>query len=233
MSAPVVRVTLRCFAGVREALGTDLLTVEVEAGTTAEALRQKLAAQMPALQRVPVAFAVNRDYARGDTVLRDGDEVAFIPPISGGSGAHDLFRFDLQHEPIDTRALEAECRTDGDGAVVTFAGTTRDTNEGAAVVSLRYEAYPEMAQKVMCTLFESAITRFPITRARVAHRLGEVPVGEASVVVVVSSPHRGPAFDACRYLMDRLKGEVPIWKLEQLRDGGGTRWVGDLPRPAH
>lgn len=233
MSGSVVRVTLRCFAGVREAVGTDVLNVDVQVGTTAEGLRQKIAAQVPALHRVPVAFAVNRDYARADTVLRDGDEVAFIPPISGGSGANDLFRFDLLRGPIDARALEAECRTDGDGAVVTFAGTTRDTNEGAGVVALSYEAYPEMAQKVMCTLFESAITRFPITRARVAHRLGDVPVGQASVVVVVSAPHRGPAFDACRYLMDRLKGEVPIWKLEQLRDGGGTRWVGDLPRPGH
>jgi molybdopterin synthase catalytic subunit len=84
----------------------------------------------------------------------------------------------------------------------------------------------------MCGIFEEAIKRFPITRARVAHRLGEVPVGEASVVVVVSSPHRGPAFDACRYLMDRLKHEVPIWKLEQLRDGDAVRWVGELPKGA-
>jgi molybdopterin synthase catalytic subunit len=89
-----------------------------------------------------------------------------------------------------------------------------------------------MANKVMCTLFEEAVKRFPITRARVVHRLGEVPIGEASVVVVVAAPHRGPAFDACRFLMDRLKNEVPIWKLEQLRDGNGVRWVGDLPRPA-
>ena len=221
--------TLRCFAAVREALGTDSRQVEVPAGTTVEGLRQSLIAQAPALARVAVAFAVNRDYARPDTPLRDGDEVAFIPPISGGSGANDLFRFDLVDGDIDPRPLETECRTDADGAVVTFAGTTRDHNDGAAVVSLRYEAYAEMAQKVMCALFEDAITRFPITRARVVHRLGEVPVGQASVVVVVASPHRGPAFDACRFLMDRLKNEVPIWKLEQLRDGRGERWVGDLP----
>jgi molybdopterin synthase catalytic subunit len=132
---------------------------------------------------------------------------------------------------IDVRALEAECRTDADGAVVTFSGTTRSRNDGAEVVSLRYEAYTEMANKVMCGLFEEAIKRFPITRARVVHRLGDVPVGEASVVVVVASPHRGPAFDACRGLMDRIKNEVPIWKLEQLRDGAAVRWVGELPRP--
>ena len=226
-----IEVTLRCFAAVREARGTGTLTVDVPAGTTAEGLRQLLAERAPQLLRVPVAYAVNRDYARADTVLAAGDEVAFIPPISGGSGGPELYRFDLVHGALDPRALEQQCRTDADGAVVTFTGTTRDHNDGAAVLALRYEAYTEMAQRVMCGLFEETIKRFPITRARVAHRLGEVPVGEASVVVVVASPHRGPAFDACRHLMDRVKHEVPIWKREQLRDAQGTRWVGDLPRP--
>jgi molybdopterin synthase catalytic subunit len=230
MHESTLRVTLRCFAAVRETLGKDELAVEVPAGTTIDGLRQRLAAEWPGLARIPLAFAVNRDYARGDCVLRDGDEVAFIPPISGGSGARDLYRFDLVQAPIEPRALEAECRTDADGAVVTFLGTTRDHNAGAAVERLQYEAYPEMAQRVMCALFEEAIKRYPITRARVVHRLGDVPVGEASVAVVVASPHRGPAFDACRFLIDRLKNEVPIWKREQLRAGEGARWIGDLPR---
>lgn len=225
-----IEVTVRCFAAVREALGRDSLVVAVAEGATVADLLRQLAHDAPKLGRLPLAFAVNRDYARNDTVLRSGDEVAFIPPISGGSGAHDLFRFDLVAGAIDPRALERECRTDGDGAVVTFAGTTRDHNEGAAVLSLRYEAYAEMASKVMGGIFEEAVKRFPITRARVAHRLGDVPVGETSVLVVVSSPHRGPAFDACRWLMDRVKHEVPIWKREQLRDANGTRWIGELPR---
>ena len=239
---PRIAVTVRCFAAVRDALGTAALVVELPMGTTVAELRARLGAEAPALLRLPLAFAVNRDYARADTVLGDGDEVAFIPPISGGSGgggsasggagAAAAYRFDLQTAPLDARGLEHECRTDADGAVVTFTGTTRDHNEGAAVVSLRYEAYTEMAHKVMCGLFEETIKRFPITRARVAHRLGDVPVGEASVIVVVASPHRGPAFDACRFLMDRVKHEVPIWKREQLRDGDGTRWVGELPKPA-
>ena len=231
-SAGPIHVTLRCFAAVRDILDTDTVTVEVEAGTTARGMLEKLGQQYPALLRVPVAFAVNRDYARADSVLSDGDEVAFIPPISGGSGAQDLYRFDLTEGELDPRALEQECRTDRDGAVVTFAGTTRDHNEGAQVLSLSYEAYTEMAQRVMCVLFEEAVKRFPITRARVAHRLGEVPVGEASVIVVVASAHRGPAFEACRFLMDRLKDEVPIWKREKLCDGAGERWIGDLPKPA-
>ena len=98
--------------------------------------------------------------------------------------------------------------------------------------SLEYEAYAEMAAPLAERLFVDAQARFSITRARIAHRLGPVAVGEASVVVVVSAPHRGPAFDACRYLMERLKHELPIWKREQLRDGGGTRWIGELPRPS-
>lgn len=230
--APTIQVTLRCFAAVREQLGVDELKVELPAGATVEALRQRLGQRCPGLLRLPLAFAVNRDYARADSELRDGDEVAFIPPISGGSGAHDLYRFDLVSAPIAAAPIEAECRTDADGAVVSFAGTTRNHNDGAAVVSLAYEAYAEMAQKVMCGLFEEAIKRFPITRARVVHRLGVVPVGETSVLVVVASPHRGPAFDACRFLIDRLKSEVPIWKRELLRDDGGERWIGELPRPA-
>lgn len=225
-----IRVRVRCFASVRECLGQDVFDVDLAIGTSVAQLLALLARQAPALERLPLAFAVNRDYARSETVLRDGDEVAFIPPISGGSGRGDLYRFELVDGPIDPRALEAEVRTDRDGAVVTFAGTTRDHNDGAAVLGLAFEAYAEMAQKVMCAIFEAAIKRFPITRARVVHRLGEVPIGEASVVVVVSSPHRAPAFDACRYLMDRLKNEVPIFKREHLVGGSGERWVGDLPQ---
>jgi molybdopterin synthase catalytic subunit len=229
--ADPIRVTVRCFAAVREALASDVLTVELPAGATMADLRAQLGARAPALQRLPLAFAVNRAYAAAGTVLRSGDEVALIPPISGGGGPADLYRFELVNGPIDVRALEAEVLTPRDGARVTFAGTTRDHHDGAAVESLGYEAYPEMAQKVMCEIFEAAVKQFAITRARVVHRLGDVPVGEASVVVVVAAEHRAPAFDACRFLMDRLKNEVPIWKRERLRDGGGSRWVGELPRP--
>ncbi len=231
MNDATVRITVRCFAAVREVLGADELVVELPSGTTVDGLRQHLGRERPALLRLPLAFAVNRGYATAATVLSTGDEVAFIPPISGGADGLAPFLFTLCRGVIDPRQLEAECRTDADGAVVTFAGTTRDHNEGAAVVSLRYEAYEEMAQQVMAKLFAAAQEQFAITRARIVHRLGEVPIGESSVVVVVSAPHRGPAFDACRFLMDRLKHEVPIWKQEQLREGDALRWVGELPRP--
>jgi molybdopterin synthase catalytic subunit len=195
-------------------------------------LQATLAVRAPSLRRLPLAFAVNRQYAPTERVLADGDEVALIPPISGGAGDPVAARIDLVAGALDPRALEAECRTDADGAIATFHGTTRNHNQGAAVLSLHYEAYAEMVDSVMAAIFAAARERFAITRIRVAHRLGDVPVGATSVVVVVSAPHRGPAFDACRYVMDRLKHEAPIWKRELLRDDAGERWIGELPRPA-
>jgi MoaE-MoaD fusion protein len=222
-----VKVTVRCFAAVREALGREVLDVDVPEGTTVLGLREQLATDAPDLQRLPLAYAVNQDYADGETKLSDGDEVAFIPPISGGSEP-ETFRFDLSHESLDPRPLEQEVRSDQDGAVVTFAGVTRDHNDGKAVMGLRYECYDEMARKVMDRLFADALDRFAISRVRVAHRVGKVPVGEASVLVVVAAEHREPAFEATRWLMDRLKAEVPIFKKEDLADGR-SQWVGDLP----
>ncbi len=223
-----MQVTVRCFAAAREALGEEVLQLDVADGATVADLKAALLARAPALQRVAMVCAVNREYATAERRLAAGDEVAFIPPISGGAGP-ELFRFDLSDAPLDARALEAEARSDHDGAVVTFAGVTRDHHDGQAVISLAYEAYPEMAAKVMVGIFEEAVARFAIGRVRVAHRLGEVPVGEASVVVVVAAAHRGPAFDACRFVMDRLKSAVPIFKRERLAGGAGDRWVGDLP----
>ncbi|MHC4515348.1 MAG: molybdopterin converting factor subunit 1 [Planctomycetota bacterium] len=231
-----MKITVRCFAQVRELLGQEVLEVDVPVGTTVAGLRELLAADAPDLARLPLAYAVNQDYADGERALTQGDEVAFIPPISGGSGAEEQpedFGFDLSQEPLDPRALEATVRSDRDGAVVTFAGVTRNHHDGKTVLGLSYECYEEMARKVMDRLFAAAADRFAISRVRVAHRLGEVPVGEASVLVVVAAEHRGPAFEAARWLMDRLKEQVPIFKKEQLAgpDGsqGESRWVGDLP----
>ena len=225
-----MKITVRCFASVRELLGAETLELEVPDGTTVEQLKARLAEQAPDLLRLPVAYAVNQDYAEAQRPLQNGDEVAFIPPISGGSGQADLYRFDLTSAVLDPRPLESEVRTDRDGAVVTFAGVTRNHNEGADVALLRYECYEPMARKVMGQIFEAAVKRFEIGRARVVHRLGDVPIGETSVLVVVAAEHRGPAFEACQFLMDRLKAEVPIFKQEQLLGGDGTtRWVGELP----
>lgn len=224
-----MKITVRCFASVRDLLGAGVLEVDVPAGTTLGGLKEVLARRAPDLARLPFAFAVNRDYAPPDRVLAERDEVALIPPISGGSPTGERFGFELTAGPLDPRALEQQVRTDRDGAVVTFAGVTRDHHEGQAVAGLRYEAYDEMARSLMQRLFAECAGRFPITRARVQHRLGAVAIGEASILVVVSAVHRAEAFDACRWLMDRIKEQLPVFKQERLA-GGGERWVGDPPR---
>src|SRR5688572_24253245 len=190
LASPCVRVTVRCFAAVREALGRDTFAIDVPPGSTVADLKNLLAQQAPAVLKVTAVCAVNRTYAAPERVLVDGDEVAFIPPISGGAGP-ELFRFVFSRQRLDARALEDEVRSDQDGAIVTFTGVTRDHHEGRAVQALAYEAYEEMAMKVMVEIFEAALRQFRIGRARVAHRLGEVPVGEPSVVVVVAAAHRG------------------------------------------
>lgn len=228
--AAEIRVQVRCFAAVRECFGSDSLEVALPPGADLARLVEVLGDRQPRLRALRFAFAVNASYARADRVLQDGDVVALIPPISGGAPGSEPFRLDLTESPLDPRALESEVRTDRDGAVVTFAGTTRNHNDGQDVVQLAYEAYAEMAQKVVAQLFEQAVARFGIARARIAHRLGVVPVGETCVLVVVAAEHRGPAFDACRFLMDRVKHEAPIWKRETLVRGG-DRWVGELPQP--
>lgn len=226
-----MKITVRCFASVRELFGQDVLEREVPAGTTLEGLKNLLAEEAPDLLRLPLAQAVNLQYAKPERELQDGDEVAFIPPISGGDHEQPDCRFTLVDGPLDPRGLEDEARTDHDGAIVTFLGVTRDHNEGQAVKGLSYECYAEMATKVMDGLMADIAQKHDCGRIRVAHRLGEVPIGEASVIVVIASAHRGPAFEACRELMDRLKAEVPIFKREFLEGPDGeTRWVGDLPQ---
>lgn len=223
---------MRCFASVRELLGADTLEVELPEGSTLIELKEMLARRAPELERLPFACARNRDYCDPSEPLQDGDEIALIPPISGGSGAGEELRFCCRftREVVDPRLLEQEVRTDHDGAVVTFTGVTRDHNEGQTVSELGYEAYVEMAVPVIERIFAAAAGRFPIGRARVVHRLGPVPVGGISICVVVAAPHRGAAFDACRYLMDRIKAEAPVFKRERLTDGS-ARWIGDLARP--
>lgn len=225
-----MKIRLRCFAAVRELLAAETLELDVPGGTTIGGLQALLAERAPGLRGLSLACAVNRAYAETERELHEGDEVALIPPISGGAdNGRELFRIDLQHDRLDPRRLEAEVRSDGDGAVVTFAGVTRDHNDGRSVDHLSYEAYDEMVAKVMVPIFEQALKRFAITRARVAHRLGDVPVGETSVLVVVSAAHRVAAFDACRFLMDRVKAQLPIFKRESFSGGADSRWVGDLP----
>jgi molybdopterin synthase catalytic subunit len=221
-----VRVTVRCFASARELLGTDRVVLDdVQPGTTAGQLLARLAAGAPDLARLRLTLAVNRSYAEHGRVLAEGDEVALIPPISGGSGRGS---FSFTNAAIDARELERSVRTDADGAVVTFQGVARDHHDGRRVLRLAYEAYEEMAHEVVLRILDDALARFAVGRIAAVHRLGVVPVGEASVAIAVAAHHRGPAFDACRHVMDRIKGEAPIFKREDYSDG--SAWVGEPPR---
>jgi molybdopterin synthase catalytic subunit len=170
------------------------------------------------------AVAVNRDYVKAEHVLRDGDEVAILPPVSGGAGSVALVR-----EKIDADALVRAAKSGSDGAVCVFDGIVRDNTRGRATLHLDYEAYEEMALKQMELLRAEAIEHFKVREVVIAHRLGRLEVGETSVLIVVASAHRGAAFEACRWVIDTLKKTVPIWKKEQFVDG--AVWADGEPFP--
>ena len=171
------------------------------------------------------AVAVNHEYVGREHPLAEGDEVAILPPVSGG--ALDLVQ--LVREPIAIDAVMESLRDDADGAMVTFDGKVRNNTRGRATLHLDYEAYEEMALKQMAALREEAKAKFAVREVAIVHRLGRLVVGETSVLIVVSSAHRGAAFEACRYVIDTLKKTVPIWKKEQFVDG--AVWADGEPFP--
>jgi molybdopterin synthase catalytic subunit/molybdopterin converting factor small subunit len=171
------------------------------------------------------AIAVDHEYAGMDVVLHDGDEVAILPPVSGGTDA----AIKLVREPIDLAAIQAAIKAGGDGAVCVFDGIVRDNTRGRATLHLDYEAYEEMAMRQMAELRVAAIEKFGVRDVAIVHRLGRLLVGETSVLIVVASAHRGAAFDACRWVIDTLKKTVPIWKREQFVDG--AVWADGEPFP--
>jgi len=171
------------------------------------------------------AVAVNHEYAGLEQSLCDGDEVALLPPVSGGS--EELVQ--LVREPIDAVTMEREIRAGADGAVCVFDGIVRNNTRGRQTLHLDYEAYEEMALRQMNELREQAIAKFGVREVAIVHRLGRLLVGETSVLIAVASAHRGAAFDACRWVIDTLKKTVPIWKREQFVDG--AVWADGEPFP--
>lgn len=178
------------------------------------------------------AVAVNQEYASPDFILNDGDEVAILPPVSGGTeavsgGAGELVQ--LVREPIQTDRIVSELKSGEDGAVCVFDGIVRNNTRGRATLHLDYEAYEEMALKQMRALRDDAKRQFGVREIAIVHRLGRLFVGETSVLIAVASAHRGAAFDACRFVIDTLKKTVPIWKREQFADG--AVWADGEPFP--
>jgi MoaE-MoaD fusion protein len=207
-----VEVTVRLFAMLRERAGTSELKLELPDGAR---VRDAIAALDGLAGGVPVVMAVNREYAGEDALLDAGDELALIPPVSGGATAVAHAR--VTSEPLSLDALVERVRDPRAGATVTFQGVTR------AVERLDYEAYVEMAEQRIAAIVADAIERHALCGAAAEHRVGTVPLSEPSVAVAVSAPHRAEAFAAARELIDRIKAEAPIWKREV--DGGEGRWV--------
>jgi molybdopterin synthase catalytic subunit len=211
-----VEVTVRLFAMLRERAGVGSVTLELPEGAR---VRDALDSLSDLAEGIPLVMAVNREYATEEQVLGAGDELALIPPVSGGA---PWVR--VSAEPLSLDSLAARVRDPRAGAVVTFSGVTRE------VERLHYEAYAEMAEERMGAIASEAVERHGLCLAAVEHRVGEVPLSEPSVIVAVSAPHRGEAFAAAREIIDRVKAEAPIWKKEI--EGASRRWVeGATPRP--
>ncbi|MGE5689155.1 MAG: molybdenum cofactor biosynthesis protein [Pseudomonadota bacterium] len=209
-----MRVTVRLFAGLRERAGTSTRDVELADGATAADVWGSLGLgdEPPGL-----LVAVNREYADAGRALAEGDEVALIPPVSGGA-------FRLSEEPLSLQAAVDEVASTDAGAVATFAGTTRRRSRGRDVVRLEYEAYEGMAEAEMARIAQAIGERHEIEAIAIHHRVGVVQIGETSVVIAVSAPHRAAALEACREAIDTLKETVPLWKKEVYE--GGEEWIG-------
>jgi MoaE-MoaD fusion protein len=215
-----MQITLKFFAVVRERLGEGERVVDLPEGSTiadARAFVDGLAGDAaPLVQRSMTML--NQEYASPEDLLKDGDELAFIPPVSGGD------HFKVHSATLDAQAITASVEDDGAGAVVTFLGTVRDNARGRPVTHLDYEAYPEAAEKMLARIAGEMRERWPVLRVAIEHRTGKLAIGEVSVVIAVSSAHRDEAFESCAYAIERIKEIVPIWKKEFYEDG--EVWIG-------
>jgi MoaE-MoaD fusion protein len=209
-----VRINVRLFAGLRERAGASEVDVELPPGACAGDV-------WPALELgdepAGLLYAVNKQYAGPERELADGDEVALIPPVSGGA-------FRLTEDPVDLDAVVAEVSDERAGAVATFLGTTRVHSRGRTVLHLEYEAYEGMAERVMGEIAESLLAKYDLCKVAITHRVGRVAIGETSVAIAVSAPHRDHALAACKEAIDTLKETVPLWKKEVYE--GGEEWIG-------
>jgi molybdopterin synthase catalytic subunit len=242
--ATTTRVRVRLFAIQRELAGTREVPLELPSRASVEDAWAALIGLYPALApgRASVRFAVNGDYADASDVLADGDELACIPPVSGGAEQRILEIREAGFDAHILAELSARLATPADGAVVGFIGRTRETpgtpapgqetigarHAGRAVESLDYEAHDQMALRILAQIADEIDDKFGVTHLAIVHRTGEVPLGEASVAIVACAAHRGAAFDAARYAIDETKARAPIWKAERFADG--HVWIGEPAR---
>ncbi|MBE0659882.1 MAG: molybdopterin converting factor subunit 1 [Bryobacteraceae bacterium] len=227
-----MKIAVLFFGMVKEITGGASTTVEMEEGSTVEALFERFAGEFPALRPMSksLVLAVNQRFVARTQSLNDGDEVAFMPPVSGGTcDWRQVIEDDEGHffaitaDRIDAQALASRLVEGRDGAVVTFDGVVRNNSKGRETLYLEYEAYEPMAVQVMARVGREVASAHGISRIGIIHRVGRLEIGESSIVVVVTSPHRKAAFEACAEAMDRVKKLVPVWKKEHFADG--ETWV--------
>jgi molybdopterin synthase catalytic subunit/molybdopterin converting factor small subunit len=217
-----MQIAVRCFATLRELAG-DRTTLSLPAGASVSDAWTVLAQEHPALtpHRPFVRPARNGAYADWEAPLEEGDQVAFLPPVSGGGPVG------LTEAEIDVSGLEASVAGTGHGALVTFVGRARDrADDGRLVLELEYEAYPEMASRVLEEIAGEAERRWPGCAVAVVHRVGAVPIGDAAVAIIAAAPHRSDAYDANRFVIEAIKDRLPIWKRERFADGSEWKRPG-------
>jgi molybdopterin synthase catalytic subunit len=225
-----MQVRVLFFGILKDLTGKASDPVDLRDGATVRDLLALYEAQMPRLKEsLPsLAIAVNQSYADPETVLHNDDEVALLPPVSGGGP--DSTRSAIVREKIQTQEIVSGLKRGEDGATLVFEGIVRNQTRGRRTLYLDYEAYEPMALQEMESLSAQALQQFQIRDVAIIHRLGRLEIGETSVLIAVASAHRAPAFEACRWLIDTLKRTVPIWKKEYFEDG--AVWADGEPFPA-
>ena len=216
-----MKIRTRLFASAREVVGMQEVIVDAPEGVTAADLLRQIVEQYPALRRLApsLKLAVNHEYAAGGRRLAEGDEVALIPPVSGG-----LDLYEVTESPLSLDTMARAVGQNTSGAIASFLGVVREFARGRRVDHLVYDAYPEMAVAKMRQIGDEIHARWPVDRVAMVHRVGRLTVGEASVAIAIASPHRQEALQACAYAIERLKEVVPIWKKEVWADG--SEWIG-------
>ena len=233
----MIKVRVLFFGAARDAVGQEQIEVKLEPPINADGARAQLLARYPSLQRFgkSLLFAVNQQYAENDREIREGDELAVFPPVSGGSSSilpassSDNDFFELTTDPIDVGVVARRVILPQCGATVTLDGYAREWTKGRRTLYLVYEAYEPMALSEMKRLGTQAHEKFDIAHIGIVHRTGRLEIGETSVVISVSAPHRRAAFEACEWAIRELKRTVPIWKKEVFEDG--EVWVESESRP--
>jgi MoaE-MoaD fusion protein len=228
-----MRVHILFFGMLKGIIGCSEEWVTLREGAHLSEVLDIYQSRVPRLKEMlgSIAVSINEEYAAPESRLEEGDEVALLPPVSGGSQA----AVSIVRERIDSQSFVEKIKQAEDGAVVVFEGVVRNNTRGRRTLYLDYEAYEGMALKQMQVLSEKALADFKVRDVAIVHRLGRLEVGETSVLIVVASAHRAAAFDACRWLIDTLKRTVPIWKKEYFEDGAvwadGEPFPAEIPRP--